>query len=195
MMLRGRPRGFDEGEALESAMLLFWQKGYQRVNLTELCKAMHAPRQSVYHVFGDKRALFLRCIHHYTETRLAPLLESMRQAEDPINSVKLALNYFLVQSEKQSAQGCFVANTLIEIGEEDDEIKTHLKLALELLEKAFYRALVKARSMGVLSKDKKPIQISRALTNSFLGLAILSKSNPPAQVVRDVYSGALSMLS
>jgi hypothetical protein len=137
----------------------------------------------------------LRCIHHYIETRLAPLLESMRQAEDPLNSVKLALNFFLIQSEKQSAQGCFVANTLIEIGEEDDEIRTYLKMALDALEKAFYQALVKARKMGVLPKDKKPIQISRALTNSFLGLAILSKSNPPAQVVRDVYSGALSMLS
>lgn len=194
-MSRGRPRGFEESEALEAAMLLFWKRGYDRVNLTELCEVMGAPRQSVYHIFGDKRELFIRSIHHYIESRLAPMLQQMAEETDPVQSIKDALGFFLNQSKSQKAPGCFVANTLVELGDSDPEVSELLKTALTQLEKGFLRCLKRAHKSGAISKDKKPLQISRALTNTFLGLATLSKANPSSRMVRDVYDGALSMIS
>ncbi len=194
-MSRGRPRGFEEGQALEAAMLLFWKKGFAKVNLTQLCREMGAPRQSVYHIFGDKRQLYIRCIHHYLETRLAPMLQQMAAQEDPILGIKEALQFFLNQSTENQAPGCFVANTLIDIGDSDPEISTLLQGALEQLEQGFYKALQRARKNGSLAQDKKPLKISRALTNTFLGMATLSKANPSTRMVRDVYDGALSMVS
>lgn len=61
----GRPRGFEEGAALDAAMMLFWRKGYRDTSLADLVAAMGVPRASIYQVFGDKRALFIKCLDLY----------------------------------------------------------------------------------------------------------------------------------
>src|SRR5690606_20762283 len=74
----GRPRTFDEDEALDRAMRVFWARGYERTSLPELLDAMGIARQSLYHAFGDKRALFLRCLDRYAAEAARPTLERLR---------------------------------------------------------------------------------------------------------------------
>ena len=57
---RGRPRSFDERGALEKATHVFRSKGYDGVTIDDLVAGMGVGRPSLYSVFGDKRALFLR---------------------------------------------------------------------------------------------------------------------------------------
>src|SRR3954464_13164143 len=66
---RGRPRGFDEREALERATQVFWSKGYDGVTIDDLVAGMGVGRPSLYSVFGDKRTLFLRALRAYAEKK------------------------------------------------------------------------------------------------------------------------------
>ena len=59
---RGRPRNFDETGALEKATQVFWSKGYDGVTIDDLVDGMGVGRPSLYAVFGDKRAIFLRVL-------------------------------------------------------------------------------------------------------------------------------------
>ncbi len=59
---RGRPRSFDETGALEKATQVFWSKGYDGVTIDDLVAGMGVGRPSLYAVFGDKRAIFLRVL-------------------------------------------------------------------------------------------------------------------------------------
>jgi len=61
----GRPRGFDEGEALEAAMLLFWSRGYEGASTNELAKAMGINASSMYAAFESKEELFKRAVLRY----------------------------------------------------------------------------------------------------------------------------------
>src|ERR1700759_5397035 len=65
----GRPRSFDELEALERATQVFWSKGYDGVTIDDLVAAMGVGRPSLYSVFGDKRAIFLRALKGYAAAK------------------------------------------------------------------------------------------------------------------------------
>jgi AcrR family transcriptional regulator len=54
----GRPRGFNEDEALEAAICVFWEKSYDGATLTELTNAMGINRSSMWAAFGNKETLF-----------------------------------------------------------------------------------------------------------------------------------------
>ena len=54
----GRPAGFDKDAALEAAMLLFWERGFEGTSMADLMQAMGLNPSSIYAAFGDKQALF-----------------------------------------------------------------------------------------------------------------------------------------
>ncbi|AUX48882.1 TetR family transcriptional regulator [Sorangium cellulosum] len=62
---RGRPRGFDQEVALERAMLLFWERGYEATSLDELSAAMGISPSSLYATFGGKEQLFRAAVDLY----------------------------------------------------------------------------------------------------------------------------------
>src|ERR1700745_4494466 len=66
---RGRPRNFDESEALRKATQIFWSKSYDGVAIDDLIAGMGVGRQSLYSTFGDKRTLFLRVLRAYAERK------------------------------------------------------------------------------------------------------------------------------
>ena len=62
---RGRPLSFDRDLALERAMHVFWQRGYEAASISELTAAMGITAPSLYTAFGDKERLFLEAIERY----------------------------------------------------------------------------------------------------------------------------------
>nr|WP_255644937.1 TetR/AcrR family transcriptional regulator [Actinoplanes polyasparticus] len=63
----GRPRGFDTDEALERAMRVFWQRGYEGASLTDLTTAMGITKTSMYAAFGNKEELFRKALQRYSD--------------------------------------------------------------------------------------------------------------------------------
>jgi AcrR family transcriptional regulator len=66
-MIRGRPRAFDRETALEQALMVFWQHGYDASSIAALTEAMGITASSLYAAFGDKRSLFTAAVHRYLD--------------------------------------------------------------------------------------------------------------------------------
>ena len=62
---RGRPRGFDTEAAVETAMKLFHERGYDGVGVAELGQAIGVKAPSLYAAFGSKLGLFERAVALY----------------------------------------------------------------------------------------------------------------------------------
>jgi len=69
MIHRGRPKTFDRETALDAAMLLFWERGFEQTCVDDLAAAMGIQTSSLYATFGDKEKLFLEAIEHYRTGR------------------------------------------------------------------------------------------------------------------------------
>ena len=55
---RGRPSTFDRTEALNRAMNLFWEQGYEGTSFDQLIQAMGISPSSFYNTFGSKERLY-----------------------------------------------------------------------------------------------------------------------------------------
>jgi len=63
----GRPRAFDMDAALDTALKVFWAKGYEGTTVSDLTRAMGLNMSSLYAAFGDKENLFRQVAARYAE--------------------------------------------------------------------------------------------------------------------------------
>src|ERR1700754_2845702 len=105
----GRPRSFDETGALEKAIQVFWSKGYDGVTIDDLVAGMGVGRPSLYAVFGDKQAIFLRVLKAYAERKGASAAKALFSPPGLRDSITGFLRYAVESAtEKESARGCLL---------------------------------------------------------------------------------------
>ncbi len=106
---RGRPRSFDERDALEKAIQVFWSKGYDGVTIDDLVAGMGVGRPSLYAVFGDKRTLFLRVLKAYAEKKGALAAKALLSPQTLRDSLTRFLKHAVeTATEKGCARGCLL---------------------------------------------------------------------------------------
>lgn len=193
-MPAGRPKSFDEEEALDRAMNLFWYRGYEATALSELQREMGISRQSLYDTFGSKRALFIRSIEHYRTTQLTQALGLLEREGSPVENVKEVVRFFERLAADARCRGCLVANALVEVGPHDEEIGELLRETLELLQGSIERTLDEAKRLGELAEEKSPRQLALALTNAAMGMAVTGKLRASPQTLPEICTGVLAVL-
>ena len=126
---RGRPRNFDESDALDKAIQVFWSKGYDGVTIDDLVAGMGVGRPSLYAVFGDKRAIFLRTLRAYAERKGASAAKALLGPQSLRDSVASFLKYAVESAtEKGSARGCLMMCVAPLVA--DDEVQRFLQSAV-----------------------------------------------------------------
>jgi AcrR family transcriptional regulator len=147
---RGRPRSFDEAEALEKATQVFWSKGYDGVTIDDLVDGMGVGRPSLYAVFGDKRAIFLRVLESYAKRKGAAATKALLSPKALRESLAGFLR-FAVESatEKGSARGCLVVCVAPLV--DDAEVRRFLQSTV-----AGGAALVEGRFRDAISAGEIP---------------------------------------
>ena len=125
---RGRPRNFDETGALEKATQVFWSKGYDGVTIDDLVAGMGVGRPSLYAIFGDKRAIFLRALKIYADRKGAGAKKALLSPQSLRDSITSFLRYAVVSAtEKGSARGCLMICVAPLV--DDPEVKQFLQKA------------------------------------------------------------------
>jgi AcrR family transcriptional regulator len=167
---RGRPRGFDEKEALEKATLLFRSKGYDAVTIDDLVAAMGVGRPSLYAVFGDKRTIFLRVLRAYAATKgalTAKALLAPRTLRDSLAAfMRHAVEYATAEG---SAPGCLLLCVAPLV--DDAEVRQFLKDAAEggmaLVERRFCDGILAGEippDFPVAARASQTLDLARGLT-------------------------------
>jgi TetR/AcrR family transcriptional repressor of nem operon len=193
-MTRGRPKSFNDNEALERAMNLFWRYGYDATSLDALVGAMEIPRQSLYRTFGDKRGLFIRAIELYA-TRMNQSVTQVLLADglaiDNINKVFQLWHERLTSTDKQ---GCMMQNTYSQSILADEDVSALVMTHQKRIPQALEKALKIGQQQGNINKSIDARAVSRTITSSINGLFALSRTNLPSEFTKDVINTFRSLI-
>lgn len=111
-MRTGRPREFDVDAAIDAAVNVFWEKGYDGASLVDLRAAMGISSASFYGVFGSKAALFDRVVQRYTSGPGSVTDIVVDPAITPRAAVERVLRESIrMQTDPKHAAGCLIALT------------------------------------------------------------------------------------
>jgi len=168
----GRPRGFAENEALDAAMTVFWEKGYEGSTLADLTEAMRINRSSMYATFGDKEALFRLAIARYAEGPAAYVREALEQPT--VRSVVEALlrGALGLLTDPSNPRGCLSVQGALACGSDAEPMKQALIEWRKQGEADIQKRLQRARKEGDLAKDVDPGDLARYISTVLTGLAV-----------------------
>ena len=122
-MARGRPRNFDRDVALQSAMELFWAKGFEGTQLTDLTEAMGINPPSFYAAFGSKEMVFREAMELYERQTGAGRLKALGDDLDTRRSIRALLDHAIdVALAAPNSGGCMVMMGMINAGPGHDTL-------------------------------------------------------------------------
>ena len=167
---RGRPRTFDELEALKKATQVFWSKGYDGVTIDDLVAGMGVGRPSLYAVFGDKRTLFLRVLRAYAERKGAGAAKALLSPKALRDSLASFLRHAVESAtEEGSAVGCLLVCIAPLV--DDTEVRQFLQnaaaAAVALVERRFRDGISAGEipaDFPVAARASQVIDLSKGLT-------------------------------
>jgi TetR/AcrR family transcriptional repressor of nem operon len=179
MARTGRPRAFDEKQALARARDLFWSRGYSATSVQDLVDELAVQRGSLYAAFGDKRSLYLKAVALYAQEnrerleailRTGPVLPALRR----ILTEPAALTG--AQPSRQNRRGCLVGNTTAELVPGDDDARALVAAAYDGFIQVVAAALRRAQASGEVAATATPQAQAEMLLLLFQGSALVSRA-------------------
>jgi AcrR family transcriptional regulator len=190
-MANGRPREFDIEQALDRAMELFWQKGYEGTSLSDLTATMGITRPSLYAAFGNKEALFRTVLKRYEAkvvTYRPKALNAPTARELARELLEGAANIF---GDKSNPAGCLGVQSALVCGDEADPIRRQLNANRTAGEHAIRERLKRAKAEGDLPADSNPASLARYLSAVLYGMAVLAAAGSSRKDLLQVVETAL----
>ncbi|WP_405776256.1 TetR/AcrR family transcriptional regulator [Streptomyces sp. NBC_00859] len=191
-----RTKEFDPEAALQSALELFWQRGYEATSMADLVEHLGVGRASVYATFGNKHDLYLKALDRYNENRDPGLLSELSQPGPALPAVRTVVRRFAVEASAEDGRlrGCFVTNTAAELGSHDMAAARRVEASWSHLETLLHSALIRARAQGELPEARDPRSLARMLLVLMQGLRVVGKASNDPGLVRDAAEQALELL-
>ena len=194
-MARGRPRQFDEDEALTGAMLLFWEKGLSATSLDDLAIAMNMNRPSIYNAFGNKDAIYRKSLARFC----GQLDKGMQETLNASTSVDIGLNAFFEQAIEvycgsNPQMGCLMICTAPSEAVSNPEVGKDLKDLISRLDVGLSQRLARAQRNGEISVDLQPKLTAKLLQATLQTIALRARTGEPKASLRKLARYAVKTL-
>lgn len=181
MARTGRPRGFDKDDAVQQAMHLFWEQGYEATSLAQLKAAMGGiSAASFYAAFGSKEALFRDALDRYLRTHgqaTAPLLDA---GLPPRDAVERALRGSArMQTDAAHPLGCLVVLSTTTCSPENRHLQARLAEERQRNRNGLRACVERAVDRGELPTDTDTAALAAVLDTFLVGLAIQARDGIP----------------
>jgi len=172
---RGRPKGFIPDEALDRAVEMFWEHGYEGVDVDRIARAVNVTKPALYRAFGDKPTLLLKAVERYAMTYVAPRMAAF-QAEPDIHKAVTGFCEATVNAASDELRGgCMLAAAAQGQSERVAEIRSYVANGLAATADIFAKRFEKEMKAGRLSRTPSAKVRGRLLVDLLQGLQLRGK--------------------
>ena len=190
-----RPQTFNEEMVLDSAMQVFWLKGFSNTSVKDLTKVTKLQPGSIYGAFKNKRNLFLMSLDYYFENLYSSVNCILNSDEEPLKRIRLFFDHLLSQKdEDKSLKSCLLVNTLLEIPPDDSEINTLESDMFIKIENEFCNVLKLAQQQGTLITGGRPETLAKMLMSGIFGLQVYNRMKPDQDALAQIVNNLLANL-
>lgn len=175
--MRGRQKTFDREVALEAAMLLFWERGFEQTTIDDLARAMGLSTSSLYSTFGDKEALFLSTLDFYQAGRgryTTTALEGQTSARDAFQCLFEVAAHELTRSKQP--RGCMLAISMMTSSPGYKSLQKELIRRRANSSRAFVRRLEEAVRKKELPGSLDLPALASFLMTTLMGMSLQARS-------------------
>jgi AcrR family transcriptional regulator len=187
MARTGRPRAFDRDDAVDQAMQLFWQHGYDSTSLSllkaELGGGISAP--SFYAAFGSKEALFDECVQRYLTT-FAQVTECLwDETLPPRQAIETALRQSArMQCDDGHPKGCMVTLGVMSApSPENAHVAQALTHSRARTRAGIVACVERGVSEGLLAHDTNAAAMATVFDSFLQGISILARDDTPLESI------------
>ncbi|WP_264553847.1 TetR/AcrR family transcriptional regulator [Flavobacterium sp. N2038] len=191
-----RTKEFNEDQALDKAIEIFWHKGYNGTSAQDLVTYLGLSRSSLYDTFGDKQKLFVKALKRYQEQGQNYIIELLENSENvKVTFTEIFKRAVIESLEDRITKGCFMVNSAVELAMHDSEIARIVHENQKVMEEAFYKALKKGQESGQISTKQDARLLARFIFNNYSGIRVLARGGEKdKKVYDDILKAILSLL-
>jgi len=194
MITMARPKEFERDTALDNAIAIFCDHGFEGTSTEVLLDGMGISRQSLYDTFGDKRRLYLEALQRYIEDGVANQVAALNGRASALAGVEAVLLAMASKAAVAGAPGCMGIGAICEFGQSDAEVSALIGRSGRRLVAALERCLAAAKTKGELGKDVDPRAAAQFLTATITGMKVAARGGATTDTLCNIARMALRSL-
>ncbi len=182
----GRPLEYNPEKVLDSAMDVFWCKGYEATSVTNLLDAMELSKSSLYQSFGSKHQLFERCLTRYANWLHTNMRKQLEESSSGFEFIENLLSSIANTAQlPEGNKGCLMVNSTIEFGQKDPIIAASIAGNMQPFSSLYIETVKRAQEEGDIPLDANPQTLANYLHGAISGLRTMIKAGADKKSVQD----------
>ncbi|GAB3204352.1 TetR/AcrR family transcriptional regulator [Nocardia tengchongensis] len=187
----GRPRSFDTDTALDRALEVFWQNGYEGTTLADLTAAMGINKPSLYAAFGNKEQLFGKVLARYLDGPGAYAADALNASTGREVVERLIHGAVDLTAGQDTPPGCLCVKAVQACGPDSHTVRQDTAGVRKAGEAALRRRLEQATD---LPSRQEPADLAALVHTISDGIAVQAAAGRSHDELRQVANSALRAL-
>jgi AcrR family transcriptional regulator len=186
----GRPRSFESGVALDAALRVFWENGYQSASLATLGDAMGLTPPQIYNAFKDKESLFRLAVERYLSRENAFLDDALNSTGSAMDAIWRLLDGAAKSYTRPGyPRGCLMVTGAIAGAPELDAIVEELRNCRKQAEQRIAERINKGKDE--LPSRSDVVGLARFFSGVLFGMSLHARDGKSEEELRSYAEIAL----
>lgn len=188
----GRHREFDVEKVLDSALCVFWRKGYEGTSYADLTEAAGVERPALYSAFGNKETLFRKALDRYSERYLDYIPVALKLPTSREVAAHILYNAIDLNTRYPNHTGCLGINGAVAGSDEAEPVRQALIDFRAAGQTEIQERFERAKAEGDLPETANPETLAAFILAMTHGMAVQAKAGFSREMLNAIADQALS---